>query len=163
MAVTTQNSTEYAATLATPLVLAGARSNTGKLRTLAFSFNQDGVGDAGSIIVLGKLPAGRVKIIGGLSRFYCNIVAGSATIDIGNQAYTDTDGSTVAEDVDSMVDGLDVDTAGYFTMEGNTAATKLLGGNATFSSRDGVVITAKSIGALADDDDLAGVITYIVD
>ena len=163
MAVTTQNSTEYAATLATPLVKASARSNTGKLRTLAFSFNQDGVGDAGSIIVLGKLPAGRVKIIGGLSRFYCNIVASSATIDIGNQAYTDTDGNTVAEDVDSMVDGLDVDTAGYFTMEGNTAATRLLGGNHTFESRDGVVIKALAIGALVDGDDLSGVITYIVD
>ena len=163
MAVTTQNSTEYAATLATPLVLAGARSNTGKLRTLAFSFNQDGVGDAGSKIVLGKLPAGRVKIIGGLSRFYCNIVAGSATIDIGNQAYTDTDGNTVAEDVDSMVDGLDVDTAGYFTMEGNTAAQKLLGGNHKFNSKDGVIIQIKSIAALANDDDVDGVITYVLD
>jgi|TARA_R100001163_G_C4954558_1_gene120908 hypothetical protein len=163
MAVTTQNSTEYAATLATPLVKASARSNTGKLRTLAFSFNQDGVGDAGSIIVLGKLPAGRVKIIGGLSRFYCNIVASSATIDIGNQAYTDTDGNTVAEDVDSMVDGLDVDTAGYFTMEGNTAAQKLLGGNHKFNSKDGVVIQIKSIAALANDDDVDGVITYVLD
>ena len=162
MAVTTQNSTEYAATLATPLVKAGAVSNTGKLRTLAFSFNQDGTGDAGSKIVLGKLPAGRVKIIGGLSRFYCNIVAGSATIDIGNQAYTDTSGTAVAEDVDSMVDGLDVDTAGYFTMEGNTAAQKLLGGNHKFDSNDGVVIQIKSIAALANDDDVAGVITYIV-
>ena len=162
MAVTTQNSTEYAATLATPLVLAGARSNTGKLRTLAFSFNQDGVGDAGSKIVLGKLPAGRVKIIGGLSRFYCNIVAGSATIAIGNQAYTDPDGNTVAEDVDSMVDGLDVDTAGYFTMEGNTAAQKLLGGNHKFDSNDGVIIEITSVAALANDDDVAGVITYIV-
>ena len=117
MAVTTQNSTEYAATLATPLVKASARSNTGKLRTLAFSFNQDGVGDAGSIIVLGKLPAGRVKIIGGLSRFYCNIVASSATIDIGWQAYNDTSGTAVTADPDGMVDGLDVDTVGYQTMK----------------------------------------------
>ena len=162
MAVTTQNSTEYAATIATPLVKASTRSNTGKLRTLAFSFNQDGVGDAGSIIVLGKLPAGRVKIIGGLSRFYCNIVASSATIDIGNQAYVNTSGETVAEDVDSMVDGLDVDTVGYQTMEGNTAATKLLGGNHTFSSNDGVVIEITSVAALADDDDVDGIITYIV-
>ena len=162
MAVTTQNSTEYAATLATPLVKAGAVSNTGKVRTLAFSFNQDGVGDAGSKIVLGKLPAGTVKIIGGLSRFYCNIVASSATIDIGNQAYVNTSGETVAEDVDSMVDGLDVDTVGYQTMEGNTAATKLLGGNHTFSSKDGVVIEITSVAALADDDDVDGVISYIV-
>jgi hypothetical protein len=84
-------------------------------------------------------------------------------MDIGWEAYTDADGAAVAVDVDGMVDNLDIDTAGYFTMEGNTAATKLLGGNATFSSKEGVVITAKSIGALADDDDLAGVITYIVD
>ena len=162
MAVTTQNSTEYAATIATPLVKATAVSNTGKIRTLAFSFNQDGVGDAGSKIVLGKLPAGTVKIIGGLSRFYCNIVASSATIDIGNQAYVNTSGETVAEDVDSMVDGLDVDTVGYQTMEGNTAATKLLGGNHTFSSKDGVVIEITSVAALADDDDVDGVISYIV-
>ena len=163
MAVTTQNSTEYAATLATPLVKASAVSNTGKLRTLAFSFNQDGVGDAGSKIVLGKLPAGTVKIIGVLSSFYCNIVAGSATIDIGWQAYNDTSGTAVAADPDGMVDGLDVDAVGYQNMEGNTAATKLLGGNHTFSSNDGVVITVKSIAALADGDDLCGVITHIVD
>ncbi len=162
MAVTTQNSTEYAATLATPLVKASAVSNTGKLRTLAFSFNQSGVGDAGSKIVLGKLPAGTVKIIGGLSRFYCNIVASSATIDIGWQAYNDANGDAVALDVDGMVDGLDVDAVGYQTMEGNTAATKLLGGNHTFSSKDGVIIEIKSVAALANDDDVNGVITYIV-
>ena len=162
MAVTTQNSTEYAATLATPLVKASAVSNTGKLRTLAFSFNQYGVGDAGSKIVLGKLPAGTVKIIGGLSRFYCNIVASSATIDIGWQGYKDTSGTAVAADPDGMVDGLDVDTVGYQTMEGNTAATKLLGGNHTFSSKDGVVIEITSVAALADDDDVDGVISYIV-
>jgi len=163
MAVTTQNSAEYTNRIATPLVTADAVNDKGKLRTLTFTHNQDGVGDAGSIVVLGKLPAGKVKIIGGLSRFYCNWTAGSNTMDIGWQAYTDANGAAVAVDVDGMVDNLDIDTAGYFTMEGNTAATKLLGGNATFSSKEGVVITAKSIGALADDDDLAGVITYIVD
>jgi hypothetical protein len=162
MAVTTQNSTEYAATIATPLVKTSATNNTGKLRTLAFTFNQDGVGDAGSIIVLGKLPAGNVKIIGALSRFYCNIVASSATIDIGWQAYTSTDGDAVVADPDGMVDGLDVDAVGYQTMEGNTAATKLLGGNHSFSSRDGVVIAVKSVAALAASDDVDGYITYVV-
>ena len=48
-------------------------------------------------------------------------------------------------------------------MEGNTAAGKLLGGNYTFESKAGVAIVAKAIGALADSDDLVGVITYIVD
>ena len=162
MAVTTQNSSEYTNRIATPLVTADAVNDKGKLRSLTFTHDQDGVGDAGSVIVLGKLPAGRVKIIGGLSRFYCNIVASSATIDIGWQAYNNTSGTAVAADPDGMVDGLDVDTVGYQTMEGNTAATKLLGGNHSFSSRDGVVIAVKSVAALAASDDVDGYITYVV-
>jgi len=35
--------------------------------------------------------------------------------------------------------------------------------NYIFESKGGVEIVAKAIGALADDDDLVGVITYIVD
>jgi hypothetical protein len=163
MAVTTQNSTEYTNRIATPLVTADAVNDKGKLRTLTFTHDQDGTGDAGSIVVLGKLPAGKVKIIGGLSRFYCNWTTGSQFMDIGWQAYTSVDGAAVALDVDGMVDNLDVDAAGYQTMEGNTAATKLLGGNHTFHSRDGVIITAKGIEIIAAGDDLAGVITYIVD
>ena len=163
MAVTTQNSAEYTNRIATPLVTANAVNDKGKLRSLTFTHNQDGTGDAGSIVVLGKLPAGTVKIIGGSSRFYCNWTDGSNTMDIGWVAYNDADGAEVAVDVDGIVDGLDVDTAGYFSMESNTAAGKLLGGNTTFSSKEGVIITAKSIGALADGDDLSGTITYIVD
>ena len=91
----------------------------------------------------------------------------STMVKLGSSAndfsLPDTDGNTVAEDVDSMVDGLDVDTAGYFTMEGNTAAQKLLGGNHKFNSKDGVVIQIKSIAALANDDDVDGVITYVLD
>ena len=163
MAVTTQNSSEYTNRIATPLVTADAVNDKGKLRSLTFTHDQDGVGDAGSIVRLGKLPAGKVKILGGLSRFYCNWTASSQTMDIGWEAYYDPDGTAVAVDVDGLVDGLDVDAVGYFDMEGNTASGKLLGGNYTFESRDGVIITAKAIGALADGDDLAGVITYIVD
>ena len=163
MAVTTQKSTEYTNATATPIVKADTTGDKGKLRTLAFTHDQDGAGDANSTVTLGKLPAGKVKIIGGLSRFYCNWVTSSQTMDIGWEAYTDLDGDTVAADVDGMVDGLDVDSVGYFSMEGNTAATRLLGGNHTFESRDGVVIKALAIGALVDGDDLSGVITYIVD
>jgi len=95
MAVTTQNSAEYTNRIATPLVTADAVNDKGKLRTLTFTHNQDGVGDAGSIVVLGKLPSGKVKIIGGLSRFYCNWTAGSNTMVIGWQAYTDANGAAV--------------------------------------------------------------------
>ena len=61
------------------------------------------------------------------------------------------------------MDGLDVDAVGYFSMEGNTAAGKLKGGNYTFESRDGVIIKALAIAALADGDDLCGYITYVID
>ena len=162
MAVTTQLSTEYTNATATPIVKADTTGDKGKLRTLAFTHDQDGAGDANSTVTLGKLPAGKVKIIGGLSRFYCNWVTGSQTMDIGWEAYTDLNGDAVAADVDGMVDGLDVDSVGYFSMEGNTAATKLLGGNHKFDSNDGVIIEIKSVAALANDDDVAGVITYIV-
>ena len=163
MAVTTQKSTEYTNRTATPLVTANAVADKGKLRTLQFTHNQSGTGDAGSTVTLGKLPAGRVKLLGGLSRFYCNWTASSQTMDIGWAAYEDLDGTAVTADPDGLVDGLDVDTVGYFTMEGNTAAGKLLGGIYIFESKKGVEIVAKAIGALADDDDLVGVITYIVD
>ena len=163
MAVTSQLSAEYTIQTTTPIVNSNTVDKHGKLRTLFFTHDQDGVGDAGSLVTLGKLPAGKVKILGGLSRFYCNWVTGSQTMDIGWAAYTDEDGDDVALDVDGLVDGLDVDSVGYFSMESNIAAGKLKGGNYTFNSNDGVVITAKAIGALADGDDLAGVITYVID
>ena len=163
MAVTTQLSAEYTIQTTTPIVNSNTVDKHGKLRTLFFSHDQDGAGDANSTVTLGKLPGGKVKIIGGLSRFYCNWVTGSQTMDIGWKAYTDLDGDAVALDVDGMVDGLDVDAVGYFDMESNTAAGKLKGGNYTFESRDGVEITALAIAALADGDDLCGYITYVID
>ena len=163
MAVTSQLSAEYTIQTTTPIVNSNTVDKHGKLRTLFFTHDQDGVGDAGSLVTLGKLPAGKVKILGGLSRFYCNWVTGSQTMDIGWAAYTDEDGDDVALDVDGLVDGLDVDAVGYFTMESNIAAGKLLGGTYTFNSNNGVVITAKAIAALADGDDLCGYITYVID
>ena len=163
MAVTTQLSAEYTIQTTTPIVNSNTVDKHGKLRTLFFSHDQDGAGDANSTVTLGKLPGGKVKIIGGLSRFYCNWVTGSQTMDIGWKAYTDLNGDAVALDVDGMVDGLDVDAVGYFDMESNIAAGKLKGGNYTFESRDGVEITALAIAALVDGDDLNGYITYVVD
>ncbi len=163
MAVTTQKSAEYTIETATPIVKSNTVDKHGKLRTLYFTHDQDGAGDANSTVTLGKLPPGKVKILGGLSRFYCNWVTSSQTMDIGWKAYTDLDGDAVALDVDGLVDGLDVDAVGYFDMESNIAAGKLKGGTYTFESRDGVEITALAISALVDGDDLCGYITYVID
>ena len=163
MAVTTQKSTEYTNATATPIVKNSTTEEHGKLRTMFFTHDQDGAGDANSTVTLGKLPAGRVRVIGGLSRFYCNWVTGSQTMDIGWEAFTAQDGTTTAADVDGLVNGLDVDTAGYFAVESAIAAEKATGGTHVFESRDGVVINALAISAMVDGDDLVGYITYVVD
>ena len=164
MAVTTQYSTEYTnAYQSTPVVNNNTTEQAGRLRVAFFTHDQDGAGDANSTVTLVKLPAGRVRIIGGLSRFYCNWVTGSQTMDIGWDAFTAQDGTTTAADADGLVDGLDVETAGYFSMESALAAEKATGGTHLFESRDGVTIVAKAIAALADGDDLVGYITYVID
>jgi len=163
MAVTTQKSTEYTNATATPVVNNTTAEQHGRLRVMFFTHDQDGAGDANSTVTLGKLPAGKVRIIGGLSRFYCNWTQGSQTMDIGWEAFTAQDGTTTAADADGLVDGLDVDTAGYFAVESALAAEKATGGTHVFESKDGVVIVAKAIAALVDGDDLVGYITYVVD
>jgi hypothetical protein len=94
---------------------------------------------------------------------YVNWTTGSQTLDLGWQAYTDGDGNTVAADPDGLIDGLDVDTAGYFAMSGALAGVKALGGTYTFNSKDGVIIDAKAIAALVSGDDIAGYLLYVVD
>ena len=63
----------------------------------------------------------------------------------------------------SFVDAFSLSDIALEKLALETAAGKLLGGNYIFESKGGVEIVAKAIGALADDDDLVGVITYIVD
>ena len=75
MAVTTQLSAEYTIQTTTPIANSNTVDKHGKLRTLFFTHDQDGAGDANSTVTLGKLPAGKVKLLGGLSRFYCNCIS----------------------------------------------------------------------------------------
>tara|TARA_R100001377_G_scaffold85297_1_gene71370 strand:- start:1048 stop:1539 length:492 start_codon:yes stop_codon:yes gene_type:complete len=163
MAVTVQNSVQITNEIATPVVKSETTTKTGKLRFAFFTHDQVGAGDANSTVALVKLPAGRVRLIGGLSRMYVNWTQGSQTMDIGWDAYVDQNGADVAADVDGLVDGLDVDSVGYFSMESNVAAGKLLGGTHLFDSRDGVTIRALAISAMVAGDDLDGYIAYVVD
>ena len=163
MAVTTQKSTEYTNRTATPVTNNKTTEEHGKLRIMFFTHDQDGAGDASSSVALGELPAGRVRVLLALSRAYVNWTTSSATLDLGWDAYTDQDGSTTAADTDGLVDGEDVDTVGYFDMEGGLAATKATGGTHVFESKDGVVLRATSSTAIAAGDDLIGWIVYIVD
>lgn len=165
MAVTLQNSVEYANTLADPVVNNSTTEFQGRMRVMFFTHDQSGVGDAGSSVALGKLPPGRIRIISALSRVYVNWTTAGQTLDVGWDAYTNTAGTAVVADPDGLVDGLDVESAGYFTLEGALAGVKASGGTFVFESKTGVVIraTSKSDKAIADGDDLVGYIVYVAD
>ena len=168
MAKTYQNSTQHANTVAVPKVMNDPSDHHGRMRIMYFSHDQDGAGDATSVVRLGKLPAGKVRIFMGLSRAYVNWTTGSATIDIGWEAYQDLTGTTVASDPNGLIDGISVETVGYFSLEGASANTgaplKATGGTKSFESQSGVVIIASAWDyALVDDDDIAGYMVYTID
>jgi len=161
MAVTTQKSTEYTNATANPVVQNAVHDYHGRVRIAYFTCDQDGAGDATSSVALCALPAGKVRVLLASSSAYVNWTTGSATLDLGWDAYTNTDGNAVAADVDGLVDGLNVETAGYQTFGAGTTAT---GGTHLFESQGGVVLRATSQDqALAAGDDLVGYIMYVVD
>ena len=168
MAVTTQNSTEYANTIASPPVMNQPTEDHGRMRIQYFKHTQSGAGDAGSSVALCKIPGGKVRVALSLSKVYVNWTTSSANLDLGWDAYTNaaegSEGDTVAADPDGLVDNLSVDTEGYFTLEGALAAVKAGGGSYVFESQDGVVIRATNqAAAMADGDVIAGYIVYVVD
>ena len=161
MAVTTQKSTEYTNATANPVVQNAVHDYHGRVRIAYFTHDQDGAGDATSSVALCALPAGKVRVLLASSSAYVNWTTGSATLDLGWDAYTNTDGTAVSADPDGLVNGLDVDTAGYQTFGAGTAAT---GGTYLFESQGGVVLRATSQDqALASGDDLVGYMMYVVD
>jgi len=168
MAVTTQNSTQYANTVAVPSVMNDPSDHHGRMRIMYFSHDQDGAGDATSSVALGKLPAGKVRLFMGLSRAYVNWTTSSATIDLGWDAYIDLAGDAVAADPDGLINGISVDTVGYFSLEGASGGTgaplKATGGTKLFESQGGVLIRATTQDvAIVDGDDLAGYMVYTID
>ena len=161
MAVTTQKSTEYTNATSSPVVQTAVHDYHGRVRIAYFTHDQDGAGDATSSVALCALPAGKVRVLLASSSAYVNWTTGSATLDLGWDAYTNTDGDSVAADPDGLVNGLDVDTVGYQTLGACTTAT---GGTHLFESQGGVVLRATSQDqALASGDDLVGYIMYVVD
>ena len=161
MAVTTQKSTEYTNATANPVVQNAVHDYHGRVRIAYFTHDQDGAGDATSSVALCALPAGKVRVLLASSSAYVNWTTGSATLDLGWDAYTNTDGTAVSADPDGLVNGLNVDTAGYQTFGAGTAAT---GGTYLFESQGGVVLRATSQDqALASGDDLVGYMMYVVD
>ena len=91
MAVTTQKSSEYTNVTAVPAVNVGPSEHHGRVRQMFFTHAQAGAGDATSSVALGKLPGGKVRLLASQSKAYVNWTTASATLDLGWDAYTDSD------------------------------------------------------------------------
>jgi hypothetical protein len=166
MGVTTQESVQYAnAFTDQPREMNPVSQWGGKVQFAFFSHDQSGAGDATSSVALAKLPPGRVRLVLGLSQAYVNWTTGSATLDLGWDAYTDLAGAAVAADPDGLCDGIDVDTVGLRTFStGAVAANIATGYTKEFLSKEGVVIRATSQDqAIASGDDLVGWLAYVCD
>lgn len=162
MAVTTENSDQYANLVASPRVHNPTHHSHGRLRFQFFEFTQgSSAGDAGSIARLCKLPAGKVRLFLPLSRIYFSAMGTSRTMDLGWEAYSDDDGGdAVAADENGLDDGVDVSAAGSVNPGGTigTHETKL------FESEDGVVLTAQiNDGTIPAAATISGYVVYAID
>jgi hypothetical protein len=161
MPVTTQNSVEYEALRGTsPSTL--YPTEIGQLSFSYFTHDQSGAGDATSSVAVAFLPPGRVRLFLPSSVVWCNWTTASATLDLGWDAYNAlSDGVAVTADPDGLIDGLSVDTAGFFRFDTGIAGLRLTGGTKLFESKAGVIIRATSQDtAIANGDDLAGYLVY---
>ncbi len=133
----TTNSTQYANGVAHPPVLNDANIHNGKLRFFEFDYTQDGIATIADTMAAIKLPAGKVRLVLPMSRLVVSAGGASSTMDIGWEAYTDSDGSAVAADPNGLDDGIDTSGA-TVTNPGGT-----VGGAETylFDSQEGVTIT----------------------
>ena len=109
----------------------------GKVFQVSFSYKNETGGTlaAGTKIGLAQLPAGAVAIHG-LSQAAHSALGASRTLDIGHEAYKDKDNNTVAEDLDLLLDGADVSSAGVADLNLQGPAYKA-------ESKEGIVITAE--------------------
>lgn len=110
------------------------RSSVGKYTFTA-------AGDSGTIQMI-RMPAGRLRILGGLCRVDCPVGTATSNLSIGHGEYKGIDGVVVAADVDEFVALADVGggaIAQAFTVAAYAAAVS---DGVEFYTQDGFDITA---------------------
>jgi hypothetical protein len=118
----------------------------GKLRFLTAKFLATVAGDANSLMIIGKLPPGAVRVLPGLSRYWTSAFGAARVMVIGHPLYAKKeDGNVVgdgneAADDDAFAAGLDVSAAGNNVVWSNTIAWF------DVYSRAGVEVQAKVTG-----------------
>ena len=158
--MTTTNSTQYANGVAVPPVMNDANLHNGKLRFFEFDYTQDGAGVAGDDVRIVKLPAGKVRVVLPMCRIAWSTMGASRTMDMGWEAYTDSDNAAVAADPNGLDDGVDVSAAGSVNPSGTVGGAETY----LFDSMDGVVLTLQiNDGTIPNAATLKGYIVAVVE
>lgn len=132
----------------------------GRTRVLHWSFtnNTGGTIASGAQVLIGKLPAGRCRLLRA-GEFATSALGASRTGTIGFNAYTDKDGNAVVADPDAFKTTQDLATAAN-----GLAYNAVAGGSWFFNSREGVDITLDLAGGTIPDGGVVqGYFLYIKD
>ena len=172
MAVTNEKSTQVTNLESSPPVGIPTTDWKGVKRILRFTFEQGetaetpAAGDPGSTAELVKLPAGNIRILTSECYMHRSAFGSGRTLDIGLRAYSTVDGTAIAEDADSLVDGLSVSSAGAALWSAATAGAAVDGLDETafIQSKEGVTVFATVLGnTIPAGAKLTGFITYVQD
>jgi len=159
MAVTNQFGTEVTNLDATPVVLNETHKSHGNQRIFRFTFTQSGAGDATSDVVFARIPA-HSRVVGHLSKMYFSAFGAARTLDVGYQAYTDTDGTAVVADPNLLATAVDVSSAGSLVFdEANTAGANQ---GRLFDGEVDLVATV-AVDTIPDAATLDGYVVYVMD
>ena len=153
MAVTTEASTQ-AGYQADPSTGKIEPTDSGALRLARFDFTQGAAaGDATSTVDLVRLPAGKVRIMGPLSRLAFSALGASRVIDVGHTGYTEPDGDAITADEDAFAAAIAATSAGASALTGEILV----------ESRDGFLVQAKvEAGTLPAAATMSGYIAYLM-
>lgn len=160
--MSTENSTEYGNTVASPPRRNRPDQQHGRVRIASFTHTQAAQGAAGSLVNLCILPPGRGRILKKMSWAMVSALGSSRTMDIGHTGWTKMDGTEQAASADVLADGVDVSSA--------TSAALGVGTNAddsavlVYDSKDQIVIQALIAGDTLDaGETFEGYIAYVLD
>lgn len=148
------SSTQYAAQTTGRARVLEANVIEGKLRVARFSYTHSAGAGTGEVNLI-RLPAGKYVIFPGLSRIVSSAMATGADLHIGTRAYTNIDGTAVAEDDNRFADNLDAGSAIDQTLP------LPAGGTFVVDAKDELVIYAMIDTAnIEDTDTISGYIVY---
>lgn len=112
-------------------------------------------------INLCTLPAGHIRVLPQLSRYSSDDMGASAVASIGHRAYTQADGTVVAEDVDEWAVAIAVGVAAIAESFWSALAAATLETDADYDNVNGLTIfVAITAGNIEDTDKIDGYVAW---